>query len=94
MDYILNWRPIQLWLVVDDFGVKYVGEDHAQHLVNILRKHYDISEDWEGTKYIGLTLDWDYERREVHVSMPGYNSKAHKKMAMQCPRRNKIFPTM
>ena len=25
-------RPIQFTLVVDDFGVKYVGEEHAQHL--------------------------------------------------------------
>ena len=24
-------RPIQLSLVVDDFGVKYVGEEHAKH---------------------------------------------------------------
>jgi hypothetical protein len=24
--------PIQFTLVVDDFGVKYVGEEHAQHL--------------------------------------------------------------
>ena len=40
-----EWRPIQFTLVVDDFGVKYVGEEHAQHLCQVLRKHYDISED-------------------------------------------------
>ena len=28
-----DWRPIQFTLVVDDFGVKYVGEEHAEHLV-------------------------------------------------------------
>ena len=27
-----EWRPIQFTLVVDDFGVKYVGEEHALHL--------------------------------------------------------------
>ena len=36
-----KWRPICFSLVVDDFGVKYVGEEHAQHLLNVLRKHYD-----------------------------------------------------
>ena len=26
-----EWRPIQFTLVVDDFGVKYVGKEHALH---------------------------------------------------------------
>ena len=52
-----EWRPIQFTLVVDDFGVKYVGKEHARHLVDALEEHYDISTDWEGKKYIGLTLD-------------------------------------
>ena len=31
-----DWRPIQFTLVVDDFGVKYVGEEHALHLKQTL----------------------------------------------------------
>jgi hypothetical protein len=27
-----EWRPIKFTLVVDDFGVKYVGKEHALHL--------------------------------------------------------------
>ena len=42
-------RPILFTLVVDDFGVKYVGKEHALHLINILKQHYEISEDWSGT---------------------------------------------
>ncbi len=38
----------------------------------ILKKHYEISEDWKGTKFIGLTLKWDYSGRKAHISMPGY----------------------
>ena len=38
-------RPIAFSLVVDDFGVKYVGREHADHLVNAIKKHYPISED-------------------------------------------------
>ena len=71
-----DWRPITFSLVVDDFRVKYVGEEHAQHLVNVLKGNYDITEDWDGSKYIGLTLNWDYARQEVHLSMPGYMKKA------------------
>jgi hypothetical protein len=31
--------------------------------------------DWEGTRYLGLTIDWDYKSHEVHLSMPGYINK-------------------
>jgi hypothetical protein len=33
-------RPIQFSLVVDDFGVKYVGKENAEHLLNTIRKYY------------------------------------------------------
>ena len=68
----LGLRHIQFSIVVDDFGVKYVGEEHAKHLVGALEEHYEISQYWEGKQYCGLTLEWDYEARKVHVSMPGY----------------------
>ena len=69
-------RPISFTLVVDDFGVKYVGKENAMHLISILKQHYEISEDWTGSKYIGITFDWDYANKRVHLSMPGYISKA------------------
>ena len=31
-----EWRPVQFTLVVDDFGVKYVGEEHVLHLKQTL----------------------------------------------------------
>jgi hypothetical protein len=51
-------RPICFSLVVDDFGVKYVGEEHAQHLLETIRSYYKCSADWEGERYCGLTLKW------------------------------------
>ena len=71
-------RPIQFTLVVDDFGVKYVGEEHAKHLQRVLEEHYKLTCDWTGTRYIGITLDWDYNKRQVHLSMPNYVKKALK----------------
>ena len=32
-----KWRPVCFTLVVDDSGVKYVGKEHAQHLVSVLK---------------------------------------------------------
>ena len=57
-----KWRPIQFCLVVDDFGVKYVGKQHADHLAKILKKYQNITKDWEGKKYAGIDLKWDYEK--------------------------------
>lgn len=65
-------HPISFTLCVDDFGVKYVGEEHFQHLRTSLNKHYETSIDTAGTRYLGLTLDWDYENKEGHLSMLDY----------------------
>jgi hypothetical protein len=76
------WRhdtcPTQFRLVVDDFGVKYVGKENALHLKHVLEEHYQLTCDWDGCRYIGITLNWDYQRRLVHLSMPGYVKKALK----------------
>ena len=64
--------------MVDDFGVKYIGHEHAIHLKDTLEQHYKVTNDWTGKRYIDNTLDWDYTRRQVHLSMPGYVAKALK----------------
>ena len=37
-----DWRPVQFTLVVDDFGVKYVGKEHALHLQRAIRDDYEV----------------------------------------------------
>ncbi len=67
-----EWRPISFTLVVDDFGIKYIGKEHVMHLIKVLKDHYEVEEDWEGKRYLGITLDWDYKNHEVHFSMSKY----------------------
>jgi hypothetical protein len=38
--WYLVLRPISSTLVVDDFGVKYVGQEHADHLIASIRSTY------------------------------------------------------
>jgi hypothetical protein len=33
-----EWHPITFSLIVDDFGVKYIGEEHIQHLIQTVQK--------------------------------------------------------
>jgi hypothetical protein len=57
--WLHNTKPTALSLSVDDFAVKYVTKSDANHLHDALLQHYEITTDWEGTVYSGLTLDWD-----------------------------------
>ena len=80
-------RPGQFTLIVDDFGVKYAGEEYANHFKLVLGEHYQLTCDWTGTHYIGITLDWNYRKRQVHLSMPKYVTKALKQfqhIAQKC----------
>ena len=52
-----NLPRISFTLVIDDFEVKYVGDEYARHLKGVLEEHYNVTTDREGKKYIGLTLD-------------------------------------
>ena len=85
-------RPISFTLVVDDFGIKYVGKENAMHLISILKQHYEISDDWSGSKYIGISFDWDYANKRVHLSMPGYIAKALQRFGHEHPRRLQNSP--
>ena len=58
-----------------------------------MKEFYKVLEDWDGGKFIGLTLDWDYENGEVHVLMPGYIEKALKSFQHPPQTRTKILPT-
>jgi hypothetical protein len=78
-------RPISFSLVVDDFGVKYVGREHAEHLMECINKHYIISSNWKGSAYCDLALEWDYKNRTVHLSIPGYIKAALHKYQHTAP---------
>ena len=41
-------QPISFTLVVDDFGVKYVGKENAQHLLDTVQQFYKCSCKWDG----------------------------------------------
>ena len=86
-------RPISFTLVVDDFGINYVGEEHVQHLLSILQAHYPaVSTDWRGGLYIGITLKWNYEKGYVDISMPGYIKRILAKFKNEMPRKPQYSP--
>jgi hypothetical protein len=85
-------RPIVFALVVDDFGVKYMGKEHAMHLLQALRTLYTIKEDWTGNLFLGLTIEWNYQARWVDISMPLYLPKAMHKFQHATPSKYQGAP--
>ena len=78
--------------MVDNFGFKYIGEEHANHLMSVLQESYAITPEWKEEKYIGITLGWDYEQRQVHLSMPGYVEKALQQFNHPYPTKQQDLP--
>ena len=63
-------------VVVDDFVCMVIGGTLAEHLLNTLMKHYNVTIDREGKIFCGIHLKWDYEKRTVSLSIPNYVDKA------------------
>ena len=80
------WRPIMFSLVVDDFGVKCQGIQHAKHLKEALDKYYEVAVDWKGRLFCGITLDWNYNMRHVDLSVPGYVQRKRTKYQHADPK--------
>ena len=74
------WRHITRYfpsmLTVGDFGIKYVVKQHETHLLKYLKEKYDISIDWKGASYCGLTIARNYAEKYVDISMIEYIKKA------------------
>jgi hypothetical protein len=37
-----KWRPIQFCLIVNNFGVEYVGIEHFNHLLEVLQWYHQV----------------------------------------------------
>ena len=69
-------RPTVLCLCVDDFGVKYYSKNDLQHLHQAISQQYTCKIDEKGNNFLGFTLDWNYDKGYVDVSMPNYVKEA------------------
>jgi hypothetical protein len=81
--------------VVDDFTVKYVGKQHAEHLQNALLRTYELTTDWTATAtvYSGMTLKWDYKNKTCDISIPGYVSNVLSKFQHDAPKHPQHTPS-
>ena len=58
-----KWQPVTFVLIVDGFGVEYIGQGHSNHLIETLQKSYTVTNDWLGGKFTGIDISWDYNKQ-------------------------------
>ena len=85
-------RNIQFVLVVDDFGIKYLRKEDSDHLIETLRKYYDVKVDLDGKECVKIELDWDYANGKVHLSMAPYLRKALRQCDNIVPSKRQDSP--
>ena len=88
-----KWRPIMFTLIVDDFGVEYVGEKHAIHLRDTIKQHYDLTENWNGDLYAGINLVWNYKKRTCRLTMDEYIATVLLKYNHPIPKKRQLSPS-
>ena len=68
----------------------------ADHLAKILKTHHKISQDWEGKKFSGINLDWNYapkhEDRTCRLTMKNYISDLLVALDHPRPKRRQLSP--
>ena len=66
-------KSIQFIPVVDDFGVKYVGRENFLYLITAIKGCYPkVTINWQGKLFCGNTLQWNYDKKIVDLSMLEY----------------------
>ena len=55
-------RNITFSLIVDDFDVQYIKKQDADYLIMTLQKKYPIKMNWKGYCYLGMRVEWNYNK--------------------------------
>ena len=84
-------------LIVDDFGIEYVGDHHLNHLRTVLTTHYTITADLGWKIIYGLDLKWNYTKlhsqRTCRLSVDGYITNLLLKYGHKAPSKPQLSRT-
>ena len=74
-------------LCVSNFSIRYHIQNDLDHLLNALRTTYEIFTNSTGGSYIVLTIEWEYVKGYIDISMPKYILKEIQKNIYSPPNR-------
>lgn len=65
---------------------------NLNHLLNVLQCAYDISIEWTGRYYCGLSIDWNDDRNYVNILISDYITKKLYKYQYPSPKYHQHIP--
>ncbi len=77
---------------MDDFGVKCVGIEHFNLLLELLKKIHGVQCNMAGDKLAGIAIQWDYPGKRCRFSMPGYIDNLLLKFKHPRPCKARLSP--
>ena len=57
-----------------------------------MKNLYNVSINWDGALYCGLSITWDYRYRKCNISIPSYLTEALHKFQHHTPTRADSLP--
>ncbi len=87
-----EWRPIQFCLIVNDFGIEYVGIEHFNHLLAVLQGYHQVQTNKAGNKIAGLNVQWDFPSKRVHIDMKYYFIDLLLSLNWRMPKKPLLLP--
>jgi hypothetical protein len=60
--FLLHW-----WSTI--LGLNMKQKNNIDHLIGAIKSTHNLTKNWTGNLYCGITLDWDNENRTVDISM-------------------------
>ena len=69
------WRNltqlVHVLLVVDDFGVKYLGKENSNRILEAIKKADSIvALDWERSLQYRIILEWNFKEHWLNIPIP------------------------
>ena len=58
-----------------------------EHLIRCIKEKYEVTEDWTGNLYCGITHKWNYDKRWLDILMLGYIKKLLLKYKHRMPTK-------
>ena len=87
-----KWQPIHFCLLVDDFGVEYVGINRFNRLLDLLNKFHGVQCNMARDKFVGINIKWNYVCCRCHISMQGYIKNLLIKFKHPLPSKPRCLP--
>ena len=69
------------------------SKDDIDDLFKAIKDKYLLKKNWTGAKYVGIDLGWDYEKREIKLSMQGYVKRVLQQFQHPTPTKHHYGPT-